>query len=132
MDCPNKDCQKRQDGHHITLYGKAGMGGLVACIQHMVSRTFLMWCAVIAISVGGTLAGLTYRAYSEGQRQLKTQLEATYCTKEKYHEVNGKIIKLQSDLGHIKKTTDDLKTNSKAVLKILERMERNADDAGDD
>ena len=122
-ECPNIDCQKRQDGHHTTLYGKTGMGGLVSGIQKMVSRNFLMWCAVIAVSIGGALATLTYRAYSQGQKQQKEQFEAKYCTKESYYEVNGKIIKLQSDLEHVKKTTDELKTNSNQVLKILERIE---------
>ena len=132
MECPNTECQKRQDGHHTTLYGKAGMGGLVACVQKMVSRTFLMWCAVIAISVGGTLATLTYRAYSNSQEQREERFDATFCTKEQYHEMKGKFIGLQKDLEHVKKTTDDLKTNSNQVLKILERMERHGSDQGSD
>jgi len=131
-ECPNIECRQRQDGHHTTLYGKAGMGGLVAYVQQMVSRTFLMWCAVIAISVTGTLATLTYRAYSNSQEQQETQFEATFCTKEQYHEMKGKFIGLQKDLEHVKKTTDELKTNSNEVLKTLKRMERKVECAGDD
>lgn len=117
-------CHKRLDGHHVTLYGGDGMHGLVSCIQRKVSRTFLMWCAVIAISVGGTLAGLVYKAYSESQRQLEEQFEAKFCTKEKYHEANDKIIKMQTDLEYVKDTTDELKSNSKQVLELLRKMER--------
>ena len=131
-DCPNIDCQKRQDGHHTTLYGNGGMGGLVSCIQKKVSRTFLMWCAVIAISVGGTLAGLVYKAYSESQRQREEQFDTKFCTKEKYHEVNGKIIKMQTDLGYVKETTDELKQNSDKVLELLRKMERREKDPGSD
>lgn len=127
-ECPNKDCQKRQDGHHVTLYGESGRGGIVACVGKMVSRGFLMWSAAGLFA----LFGIVYEVYSRGQDEQNEKINSTYCTKEKYHEVNGKIIKLQSELEHIRKTTDDLKTNSKAVLRILERMELKADNAGDD
>lgn len=127
-DCPNIECRQRQDGHHTTLYGTSGRGGIVSCVGKMVSRAFLMWCAAGLLG----LFGVVYEVYSRGQDKQIEHIDATFCTKDQYHEVNGEIIKLQADLEHVKKTTDELKTNSNMVLEILKTIERRDKDAGDD
>lgn len=37
-ECPNKDCRDRVDGHHKTLYGDDGRGGVTADVQKKADK----------------------------------------------------------------------------------------------
>jgi len=118
-DCPNPDCQKRLEGHHTTLFGKDGMGGLVRCTQRMVTRNFLMWCAVIVISVGGTIAGLTYRAYCEGQDEKNRKIiDCEKITR----ELDKNVEVMKNDIGHIKRQLEKQGTKQEKIIELLQKL----------
>lgn len=56
-ECPDAGCQKKLNGHHTTLYGPDGMGGVVGeqgklktCLNKMIPKSWL-WKLVVSILI---------------------------------------------------------------------------------
>lgn len=100
-ECPNPDCKKVQDGHHVTLFGKDGMSGIVACVGKKLSRnTALVVLLALLSSVGGvTVYGLDAAkddraAVIENEKQIsnnKANLDWIKVTVEENHNTLNDI-----------------------------------------
>jgi len=123
-ECPipefKKAIEDKVEGHHATLYGKEGIGGVVGCMKKKISRSFLMWCAIIMVSILGAIGGLAYRAYSEGNQQrqetVKVQInsmvresELLYSKQKEHNELKGRTQKLETDMTYIKTSLKEIK-----------------------
>ena len=119
-ECPIPEFKKaigdKVDGHHTTLYGKEGTEGIVGCVKKKVSRSFLMGCVMIMIGVGG----IGYKVYSAGckQRQeaVKLQIDSvvkeadlSYIKQYEHNELKSRTQKLETDMGYIKFSLEEIK-----------------------
>jgi len=76
-----------------SLFGDDGLGGICGCLKNKVSKKILL---VIAIAMTGfIIAGLT--AWGEAKDERKENKQS--------------IAVIQKEMGHIKKTTDNIEKN---------------------
>jgi TolA-binding protein len=110
MECPNKDCKARVDGHHATLYGPDGMGGVVGCMKKFVTKK-AVWVAVCVFGLTLISTGVkvwtrqevnphiyTKKAESAVREMRVTRLEEQFksiCESQK--RIEGAVQKIQSD-----------------------------------
>ena len=125
-----EEIKSRVEGHHATLYGKEGTGGIVGCVKKKVSRSFLMWCVVVLISIFSTVAGLAYRAHSEGNRQrdkateskissMERESELRYLHRGEHVELERRTQKLETDTKYIK---DGIKEIKQAIKELPNKL----------
>lgn len=91
-------------GMRTSLFGENGLGGLCGALKEKVSKKTLM---VIAIIMSGFIvAGLT----------------AWGSSKENISENKESISVIQSELAHIKETTDNIEKNQMKPSELLEAI----------
>ncbi len=119
MECPNQDCKKVVDGHNHTLYGKDGMGGVVACVKNKLSRSTAV---MVAIGIIGSAGGVTVY----GLDSLKQDRVAVTENKENIATMNAELeyIKVMVEENHnnledIKNKMDEKYMTPKELKKLI-------------
>ena len=81
-ECPSKDCHDRVDGHHRTLFGLDGKGGMIGCLSKYVTRKTL-WIALLAIGIPIFAAGLIIWADNRSFGQIYVKKDALQLVKDR-------------------------------------------------
>lgn len=126
-------------------------GELKTCINKKINKATIMWAVGIFMTAMLIVVGLVVASFRAGilERQENTRYmiiaEAgkvreklnEYCKKDTFHQADKRLEVLETNVGHIRDDTKtlkndvkELKDNSNAVLKAIQRMERrtNSDD----
>ncbi len=118
-ECPNLDCKQRGDGHHHTLYGEDGRGGLVAgekeqkaCLQKKISRKGAI-ITVISIVAALLSSGTAFTVY--GLEALKTDRAVVA-------DNTNNIGKIQVELEAIKEAVESNQTSLEEIQDKMEHM----------
>jgi len=81
-ECPSKECHDRVDGHHRTLFGLDGKGGLIGCLDKYVTRKTL-WIALLAIGIPLFGTGVIIWADNRGFKDVYVKKENLQLVKDR-------------------------------------------------
>lgn len=90
MTCPDEECHKRVNGHHTSLFGEDGLGGIAGCIKKKIS-----WKSAISVFAFILLLSGGFILYSmAGEKEQNATINK--------HEVQ--ILSIKEDTIEIKET----------------------------
>lgn len=121
-ECPNSDCKDRVAGHHTTLYGKDGMGGVVACVGKKLSRSTAI---TIALVILGSAGGVTVY----GLDAAKKDREAVVANKQDIKDVDAKLGYLEVMVEENHNNLRDIKLQIKSIHLKPEELKKLIKDA---
>lgn len=110
MACPDAECHKRVDGHHTSLFGKDGRGGVVGCLTKKIS-----WKSAISVFAFILLLSGGFVLYSmAGEKEQNATINR--------HEVQ--ILSIKEDTNEIKERLKQQITLEQLKIVITQALEK--------
>lgn len=113
-ECPSKECHERVIGHHRTLYGLDGTGGIVGCMKQFVKKK-TVWIALIAIGIPLIVTGIKVWS-SQEQSVLK------YATIECITDLDKRITRNEDRFEYIDATMTRIERIQNEIKKEIKKM----------
>lgn len=110
MTCPDEECHKRVNGHHTSLFGKDGRGGVVGCLTKKISWKYAISAFAFILMFSG--AFILYGFSNEKEQNAKINR----------HEVQIQSIK--EDTNEIKETLKQQITLEQLKIVITQALEK--------
>ena len=124
MDCPNKDCKARVDGHHATLYGPDGMGGVVSCMKKFVTKK-AVWVAVCVFGLTIISTGVKVWTRQEVNPHIYTRKSESAARDNRLTRLEEQYKNICESQSRMEEVIKDIRANGNAIdEKLLEKNQR--------